>query len=501
MLLATSAQVKQLDQITASEFSIPEEKLMENAAFALAEEIYKDFGKEQAFLFLCGRGKNGGDGFLTAKNLLQKGCSVSVFATDPPEQFNPLTLRAYEAAKSAGVPVCSDLSLPDKSAIVVDALLGIGITGEPKGSIKEIIDTVREWKNTVISVDIPSGVNADNGRASGSHIKAKKTYTLAIDKVGLNVYPGAELAGEKTVLDIGIPKEAYTRLHYSYRLISGEMARMLLPGRPDFSHKGTFGKVGIIGGSTGMSGSVTLSSLAALRAGAGMCYLFVPDDIYDTVCVKLNEVIVRRDSDLEKYLGELDAIAVGMGHAQNPKAKHIMKLVMQKFTKPVLVDGDGLNFLAANETLLKKASCPLIFTPHEMEFSRLSKMELSEVIQNKIYFSMKYAKENCVTMVLKGPKTIVASQSGEVRINTTGNNGMATAGSGDVLSGIIAGLLAQGLSPYDAASLGVYLHGAGGDIYVKEHSKYALIASDLIAYLPKAFHSVEQLEEMDSFTL
>lgn len=499
MLLATSAQVKQLDQMAASEFSLPEEKLMENAAAALANEIERDFGKERAFFFLCGRGKNGGDGFLTAKNLLERGCSVSVFSTDSPEQFNPLTLRAYEAAKKAGVPLLSEQTVPEKSAIVVDALLGIGITGEPKGSIKEAIDLVRQWKNTVISIDIPSGVNADNGRAVGSHIKAKKTYSLAIDKVGLNVYPGAELAGEKVILDIGIPKEAYAKLHYNYRLITDEMAGRLLPERPEFSHKGTFGKVGIVGGSAGMSGSVTLASLAALRAGAGMCYLFVPDDIYETVCGKLNEVIVRKDSELEKYLGELDAIAIGMGHAQNPKAKHIMKLVMQKFTKPVLVDGDGLNFLAANEAMLKKAACPLIFTPHEMEFSRLSKMDLPEVIQNKIYFSMKYAKENCVTTVLKGPKTIVASQSGEVRINTTGNNGMATAGSGDVLSGIIAGLLAQGLSPYDAASLGVYLHGAGGDIYAKEYATYSLIAGDLIACLPKAFHQLEQWKEKETF--
>lgn len=171
---------------------------------------------------------------------------------------------------------------------------------------------------------------------------------------------------------------------------------------------------------------------------------------------------------------------------------------MQKFTKPVVVDGDGLNFIAENEAVLKKAACPLIFTPHEMEFSRLTKMELSEVIQNKIYFSMKYAKENCVTVVLKGPKTIVAAQSGEVRINTTGNNGMATAGSGDVLSGITAGLLAQGISPYDAASLGVYLHGASADFYANENSKYSLMAGDLIEYLPKAFYAIEHLEENEA---
>ncbi len=493
MLLATSAQVKQLDQITASEFSIPEETLMQNAADALAEAIYQDFGKEHPYLFLCGRGKNGGDGFLTAKNLLEKGCSVSVCASDSPEQFNPLTKKAYETAKSAGVPCDTQLKQPEQNTIVVDALLGIGITGEPKDSISQMIEAVCSWKNPVLSIDIPSGLNADNGKAPGVHIKAKKTYTLAIDKVGLNVYPGAELAGEKTVLSIGIPEEAYKRLNYSYRLINPEMARMLLPQRAAYSHKGTFGKVGIVGGSAGMCGSVTLASLAALRAGAGMCYLFVPDEIYETACIKLNEVIVRKDSELEKYLDQLDAIAVGMGHAQNPKAKHIMKLILQKFTKPVLVDGDGLNFLASNEGLLKKAVCPLVFTPHEMEFSRLVGMELSEVVQHKIYFSMKYAKENCVTMVLKGPGTIVADPAGDVRINTTGNNGMATAGSGDVLSGIIAGLLAQGLSPYDAASLGVYLHGAGGDICAEENSTFSLVASDLIAYLPKAFHSVEKL--------
>ncbi len=493
MLLATSAQVKQLDQIAVSEYSIPEEELMANAADALAEAIFQDYGKEHPYLFLCGRGKNGGDGFLTAKNLLEKGCTVSVVASDLPEQLNPLTRKAYETAKEAGISITANPVKPDAAAIVVDALLGIGITGEPRGNIKTIIEAVQNWKNTIISIDIPSGLNADNGKAPGVHIKAKKTYSLAIDKVGLNVYPGAELAGEKVVLDIGIPEEAYKKLSYSYRLINPEMARMLLPQRADYSHKGTFGKVGIVGGSSGMSGSVTLAALAALRSGAGMCYLFVPDEIYETVCIKVNEVIVRKDSELEKYLDQLDAIAVGMGHAQNPKAKHIMKLILQKFTKPVLVDGDGLNFLAANEGMLKKAVCPLVFTPHEMEFSRLLKMDVAEVVQHKIYFSMKYAKENCVTTVLKGPGTIVADPSGDVRINTTGNNGMATAGSGDVLSGIIAGFLAQGLSPYDAASLGVYLHGAGGDICAEETSKFSLVASDLIAYLPKAFHAVEKL--------
>ncbi len=493
MLLATSAQVKQLDQITASEFSIPEEILMQNAANALAEKIFQEFGTEQPYLFLCGRGKNGGDGFLTAKNLLEKGCSVSVYASDTSEQFNPLTFTAYEAAKAAGVPLDENLKQPDQNTIVVDALLGIGITGEPTGSIKEIIEVALGWKNTVLSVDIPSGLNADTGRAPGVHIKAKKTYTLAIDKVGLNLYPGAEIAGEKTVLDIGIPEEAYKKLNYSYRLMNQEMAQMLLPKRAARSHKGTFGKVGIVGGSPGMCGSVTLASLASLRSGAGMCYLFVPDEIFETACVKLNEVIVRKDSELCNYLDELDAIAVGMGHAQNPRAKHIMKLILQKFTKPVLVDGDGLNFLSAHREMLKKATCPLVFTPHEMEFSRLMKMDLSEVIQHKIYFSMKYAKENCVTVVLKGPGTIVVDPSGDVRINTTGNNGMATAGSGDVLSGIITGLLAQGLSPYDAASLGVYLHGAGGDLFSEENSKFSLIASDLISYLPKAFHFIEKL--------
>ncbi len=492
MLLATSAQIKQLDQLAATQFSIPEEKLMENAAEALADAIFQEYGSSRPYLFLCGNEKNGGDGFLTAKNLLEKGCSVSAYSVGSPEEMNALTARAYEKARAAEVPLLSSIPLPEKETILVDALLGVGITGEARGAVKAAIDHVKDWKNTVLSIDIPSGVNADNGRADGSHITAHKTYTLAIDKVGLNVYPGAAFAGEKAVLSIGIPEEAYTRLHYSYRLITHEMAQQLLPPRKAYSHKGTFGKVGIVGGSAGMAGSVTLAATAALRAGAGMCYLFVPDEIYDTVCVKMNEVIVRKDSELEKYLDQLDAIAVGMGHAQNPRAKHIMKLILQKYHKPVVADGDALNFLAESNALLKKAVCPLIFTPHEMEFARLCGMELSEVQQHRIYFSMKYAKEHCLTVVLKGPKTIVADSEGDVRINTTGNNGMATAGSGDVLAGILAGLLAQGAAPYDAASLGVYLHGCAGDLYASENSPYSLVAGDLIAYLSKAFRRTEQ---------
>ena len=371
--------------------------------------------------------------------------------------------------------------------MIIDALLGISLKGEPTGKIKEGIDIINSLKNKKISVDIPSGLSADTGNATGSVVKADYTYTLALDKIGLNVYPGKELCGKKEVLGIGIPDEALLELKFKNSLTDVEMAKSYLVKRREDGHKGTFGRVGIIGGSLPMSGSVTLSAKASLRSGAGMCFVFVPDEIYSIVSTKLNEAIVLKESDIPEYLDKLDSIAIGMGYTQNNKIRHIMKLVLKKFEGPVVVDAGAINFIAENKEILKTKKCPLVFTPHPGEFVRLRGLNIDEINSNRIFLASKYANELSSVVLLKGAATVTSSVEGEIRINSSGNSGMATAGSGDVLSGIIAALLAQGMNLFDSASIGAYIHGLSGDIAKEKLTEFGMIASDIIDNIPYAF--------------
>jgi len=323
-------------------------------------------------------------------------------------------------------------------------------------------------------------------------VKAERTLTLALIKTGLCVYPGKAYCGKVDLLDIKIPKEAVTMLKFNTHLSDGDMINSIIPERKPDGHKGTFGKVGIAGGSAGMAGSVCMAANAALRSGAGMCYVFVPPEIKDIVSLKLTEAIVLPESEIEKYFDKLDSLAIGMGYSHNPKAKHIIKTVMQKFTSPVVADGDGINILAENPKLIKDKKCSLTVTPHTMEFSRLTGIACEEIEKSRIYLCEKFANENNTTTVLKGAATVVSSPTGNVRINPTGNSGMATAGSGDVLSGVIASLLAQGAGSFEGATAGVYLHGLAGDIAAEEKSEYGVIATDIIENLPKAFKKIKK---------
>ncbi len=490
MYLASSAHIKQLDKLCEEQFQLPEEQLMENAAEAISEKLKEYYGKDREYAFFCGRGNNGGDALLTARNLKLAGASVKVYMTDSEDKLSKTAYTAWEKAAKAIVPMVSYKEEVSENAIVVDGLLGISLRNAPEGTIKEAIDKINSLSNEVVAIDIPSGLSADNGRAAGSVIYADRTLTLALDKIGTNLYPGKIYCGKTELIDIKIPKEAVAMLKFKYHLTDEETVKALLPGRKPDGHKGTFGKVGIVGGSAGMAGSVCLAAEAALRSGAGMCYVFVPSEIKDIVSVKLTEAIVLDENELDKYFDKLDSLAIGMGYSQNSKGKHIIKAVMKKFTSPMVVDGGGINVLSENMSLLKEKKCPMVLTPHTVEFSRLTGLAPEEVELNRIYLCEKLAVENNLTAVLKGAGTVISSKQGEIRINPTGNSGMATAGSGDVLSGIIAALLAQGAESFDAASLGVYLHGLAGDIAKDEKTEYSMKAEDIIDNFFKAFKKI-----------
>ena len=489
MYLASSAHIKQLDNLASQSFNIPVTELMENAGKSIFEKIKHDFC-EKNFAIFCGKGNNGGDGLVVARLLKESGYTVKVYMTNSYEELSDASKTAYDKIKETGIEIKSIDDKVDNDAVIIDALIGVSLKGAPEGVCATAINKINSLNNKTLSIDIPSGLSADTGKAAGCVVNADYTYTLALDKIGLNVYPGISFAGKKSVLDIGIPVEAVKSLQFKNSLTDKDMAKSYLVKRKPDGHKGDFGKVGIIGGSLGMCGSVCMAANAALRSGAGMCYVFVPEEIFETVSLKLTEAIVLKEGEIPNYLDSLDAIAIGMGYSQNGKIKHIMKMVLQKFTKPVVIDADGINFLANNTELLKKKKCPAILTPHPGEFSRLVKLSIDEVNSNRIFLTSKYANELNSVILLKGAATVTSSQDGEIRINSTGNSGMATAGSGDVLSGIIAALLAQGMNLFDSASIGAYIHGLSGDIASEKLTEYGLTATDIIENIPFAFKNI-----------
>ncbi len=479
MILLNSAQANKLDQLGEIIDGLSGEQLMKNAAGSLCDAVMRDVDKSQRIAVFCGRGKNGGDGFLLAANLLSYGYRVTVIVCfSESDNIHPLTNQAiiYAKHKQVSMVDVEDFSGAD---VCIDALLGTGVKGELSGKYLKAVQLMEPYR--VLSVDVSSGLNCDNGKPVGFCVRADKTYTLAAHKVGLWIYPGAEYAGEIELLPIGLSENAYAGIDSKIQLADSALFRRLMPKRHPNSHKGTFGRVAVFGGSRGMAGSVVMASTAALHSGAGYSYAVVPDEIYSLAEQKLTEVIVKSDKEYKKMYEMADALVIGPGYLSNSGISHIMKLAGCG-NKPVVVDAEGLNYL--NQI---KPTCPTVITPHPGEFAKLVGVSAEEVNKNRIYLSGKYAKEHNVVVVLKGARTVIAAPNGEIRINTTGNSGMATAGSGDVLAGIIGGMLAMGASPFDAAVLGVYLHGLAGDLAAKETSEYALTATKISEYIGKAF--------------
>ncbi len=479
MILVNSAQANKLDTLGESIDGLSGEMLMKNAAAALCRAIMRDVSREKRIFIFAGRGKNGGDGFLLAANLAAEDYRVTVVVCfDETDSIHPLTEQAITMAKHKQVSMIPVEDFKDAD-VCVDALLGTGAKGELSGKYLKACQCMAG--KTVYSVDVPSGLNCDNGKPLGSCVKATKTYTLAAHKVGLWIYPGAEYAGEVELLPIGLSERCYAALDSKLSLVDSHMFRRLVPPRHPNSHKGNYGRVAVFGGSKGMAGSVVMASTAALRSGAGYSYAVVPDEIFSLAEQKLTEVIVKSDKEYKKMYELADALVIGPGYLSNPGITHIMKLAQQG-RKPVVVDAEGLNYISD-----AKRTCPMILTPHPGEFARMVGLSADEVNRNRIYLSGKYAKEHNVIVVLKGARTVIASPQGEICVNTTGNSGMATAGSGDVLSGIIGGFLAMGASPFDSAVAGVYLHGLAGDLAAKEVSKYGVTATKISEYIGKAF--------------
>ncbi len=496
---------------SAIELSIPGILLMENAGRSFVETLEHETGPVagKSVHILCGKGNNGGDGFVIARHCANRGAVVSVTLLGRPGELKGDALTNFKAVKAMAASRGSRVSLratmspgsfrADPPAIVVDAIFGTGFSGRPAGVYAKAIEWANASGSFVAAVDVPSGVNGSTGEAAGPAVRANLTVTMGLGKIGHYVSPGRELSGRVEIVDISIPPFVYRAPKAPVFRVLGKDLGPLLPRRPLTAHKYSVGKVFIVGGSANFTGAPSMASLAALRSGAGAVVLGVPASIHPMLVKKLTEVILlplpeTADGTVSPEAFDLiaercawaDVVAVGPGMGRNRDTDGLVGKILKEIERPIVVDADGLTAMAGQKTILAKRKFPAILTPHAGELARLTGSTAQAIESGRVEVARESAKKLKSIVVLKGSPTVTARPDGHVFMNSTGNPGMATIGSGDVLTGVIAGLAAQGLTPEQAAWAGVFLHGRGGDIAAGRLGERSLLATDILDSLPAA---------------
>lgn len=496
MKVFTAAQIRACDAFSLQEQNITSLELMERAAFSCYEWIATRYTRDKPLLVLCGMGNNGGDGLALTRILLQEGFSARAVILKHTEQFSPdatqnFTLLHHLAPENLQILTEGMFvtELPE-NILIVDCLFGTGLSRPLEGWAAEFVKEINELKNEKIAIDIPTGLPADSLPAKDATvIKAKHTLSFQFYKRSFLHQESEIFTGVIHVLDIGLSRKYISTTHSQYNVIDHETAKDIYHPRDPFGHKGTYGKVLLTGGSFGKIGSIGLSTRAALRSGAGLVFTLAPQCGYDVLQLLNPEAMFIKGG--ENFIEKIDVgdnkmvVGIGPGLGTEPATKKALLSFCEANDKPMVLDADALNILSENEDHLHLLSTDTILTPHPKEFERLfgpAKDSMYQVETGRAK-AMKYN----ILIVLKGHHTEVLTPSGECWYNTTGNAGMATGGSGDVLTGIITSLLAQGYSSKHAAILGVYLHGKAGDLAAEASSQEALIAGDIPDFLGKAF--------------
>ena len=514
MYLVTAELMRQIDRAAIDKHGISSLELMENAGRGIAEQLILqniiDPASDAKVVIFCGKGNNGGDGLVVGRYLNNAGIDIKIFFIGPANKLSDDALVNHARAVEAGAAVEELKSINDINpnlhcTHIIDAILGTGFEGAPHGLAAELIEYINRQNAIVISVDLPSGLNADNGQHEGAVVRADFTLTLALPKYGLFLSPGRALAGQVEIVPIGIPDEVFEKFKLPHQLITAELVVSKLPKRKPDGHKGDFGYLLIIAGSTGLTGAAELTANSAMRSGCGMVRVACPSSIQSVMATKLTEIMTHPLPDVAKKgalalraLGEIrklaldyDAIALGPGIGRHHETMELVKRFVAENEKPIVIDADGLFALASNIDVLKKTKAPTVLTPHAGEFKRLTGIDAPADIHKRFEIAQSFAKEFNVVLFLKGSPTIIATPDGNSYLNPTGNSGMAKGGSGDVLTGIIASLLAQGLSVENAAVCGAYIHGLAGDFAADALTPCAMIAGDIIDFLPGAFAALD----------
>ncbi len=498
MLVVTATEMRALDAWTIAHHT-PGPVLMERAGEGAARVLAAHWPKAGGQVVVCcGTGNNGGDGFVLARHLRRVRYGAEVWLVGRRDDLRgdaaAMAARWEGAVTTIESPgqveaLCRRL---ERAGIVVDALLGTGLKAPVAGTLATVIDAINAAGKPVLAIDIPSGLSADTGHPLGATVRADVTATFAFPKVGQVMYPGAELCGRLEVVDIGIPPEAIAEVEPRMRLLEAHDVGCLLPRRARDAHKGTFGHVLIVAGSRGKTGAALLAAAATARAGAGLTTLAAPAALLPVVEGHVREVMCEPLPDgldtgaapaLDRLLAGRAAVVCGPGLGQAEGARAIVHHVVRHARTPLVLDADGLNAIAGT-AVLRERPAPTIVTPHPGEMARLLGCSTTEVQADRVATARRFAAAHDVVTVLKGARTVIAAPGGGVAISPTGNPGMGSGGMGDVLSGILGGLLAQGLDAMAAASLGVFAHGAAADAVAARRGEVGLLAGDLLDELP-----------------
>ncbi|MBE0598941.1 MAG: NAD(P)H-hydrate dehydratase [Desulfuromonadales bacterium] len=507
MKLLSAAEMRELDRRTIEEIGLPGVVLMENAGRGAAELVRRRFAPlaPGPVLVLAGKGNNGGDGYVIARCLRQCGWQVRTVVLAPEEVITGDAAVHLQVLRRSGGEVVftptesalrAALEPARDSALLIDALLGTGLTSEVGGVYAVAIDWINRADRPVFAVDIPSGVDASTGAVLGRAVRADVTGTFAAAKLGHALHPGAALVGELTVVEIGIPVSMLEATGDTHLLFGSDEAAALLEPRPIAGHKGSFGHLLLVAGSVGKTGAAAMAAAGALRSGAGLVTVACPAPVQEVLAVKLTEAMTLAlpamdgafaasavDAVRRAWAGK-QALALGPGLGQTGGAFALARQVIRECPLPLVIDADGLNALAEHLEILSQRSAPTILTPHPGEMARLTGQSVAAIEADRLGAARAFACEHGVTLVLKGARTITALPDGRIRINSSGHPGMASGGMGDVLTGIIGALLAQGMPAEMAAPLGVYLHGLAADRLLPALGDAGMVATDLLQELP-----------------
>lgn len=510
MRLLTCEEMKQVEQYTAK-YGLSYQRMMENAGAACTRNIRniieKDSSRKRNVVVVCGKGNNGGDGFVVARKFSENGYNVCVvLATGYPTSAEAVYMYKmvvdlsistvwYDADKFKTIQTIKNAD------VIVDAIFGFSFYGSISPELYDIFDAMNSSKALKFAIDIPSGVYCDSGYKDDKCFKADYTIAISALKCAHIVHPACDCCGDIIIANIGIPEDSYNFIKSSMYTLSKTEVGYLLPQRPAVSHKGNFGHVLCICGSKAMPGAAYLATKAALRSGAGLVTAAFPESIYNIMASKLTEALLMPLEEtasgtlsancidticesLEKYT----SIVIGCGLSVNEDTKAVVEAIIRKSNVPIVVDADGINIVSQNINILKEAHCPIILTPHPKEMSRLISLPVDLIASDKAKWARDSAKQFSSYIVLKGSNTVVASPEEErVYVNSSGNSGLAKGGSGDVLSGIIGAFCAQGMNLQRACTAAVYLHGHCADCVADRLSKTGMLATDVIDELAHVF--------------